>query len=106
VAGDAAEAGVVELSNGVIVRLDRTIQYAAPFGSIVDGGAYWMPFAGHDDRRKRRAGSNPGLFSCMASAIIHHAVIVRLDRTIQYAARPIGVIGDRSVYWIPCSRGA
>jgi len=35
--------GAAIIPSAVIVRLDRTIQYAAAFRLIADGGDYWMP---------------------------------------------------------------
>jgi hypothetical protein len=65
VAGHTSEAGVVELSPAVIVRLDRTIQYAAAFRLY-----RWRlrllvapPSRGMTTGIIRKAGSDPGLFS-------------------------------------------
>jgi hypothetical protein len=41
-------------NSAVIVRLDRTIRYAAPAVLIPGIGDYWMPaFAGHDEEDLR-----------------------------------------------------
>jgi hypothetical protein len=106
VAGDAAEARVAELIATVIVRLDRTIQYAAAFRlhrwrlRLLDAPLSRGMTTG--ENTKGREQSRPFF---VTQCHHHHAVIVRLDRTIQYAAA-FRLHRWRCVYWMPRFRGA